>query len=196
MKKLKYIFLLILITCTNTTIGSFMPEENEKAYFAGGCFWCMEEVFEKTEGVIEVVSGYSGGTSKNPTYKEVTFGNTGHFEVVEVVYNKSKINFENLANIFWKNIDPFDKAGQFCDKGYSYRSVAFYTNNDEKKLIKEDIQEIEKKFDKKVVTYVREFEIFYKAEEHHQDYYKEKFLNYLLYKEGCGRQRKLDNIWQ
>jgi len=195
-KKLKYIFLLILITCTNTTIGSFMPEENEKAYFAGGCFWCMEEVFEKTEGVIEVVSGYSGGTSKNPTYKEVTYGDTGHFEVVEVVYNKSKINFENLANIFWKNIDPFDKAGQFCDKGYSYRSVAFYTNNDEKKLIDDDIQEIEKKFNQKVVTYVRKFEIFYKAEEHHQDYYKEKFLNYLLYKEGCGRQRKLDNIWQ
>ena len=156
----------------------------------------MEEVFEKTEGVIEVVSGYSGGTSKNPTYKEVTYGDTGHFEVVEVVYNKSKINFENLANIFWKNIDPFDKAGQFCDKGYSYRSVAFYTNNNEKKLIEDDIQEIEKRFNQKVVTYVRKFEIFYKAEEHHQDYYKEKFINYLLYKEGCGRQRKLDNIWQ
>ncbi len=173
-----------------------VKSEISKAYFAGGCFWCMEEVFEKTEGVIEVVSGYSGGTSKNPSYKEVTYGDTGHFEVVEVVYNKSKINFENLANIFWKNIDPFDKAGQFCDKGYSYRSVAFYTNNDEKKLIDDDIQEIEKKFNQKVVTYVRKFEIFYKAEEHHQDYYKEKFLNYLLYKEGCGRQRKLDNIWQ
>ena len=143
-----------------------VKSEISKAYFAGGCFWCMEEVFEKTEGVIEVV------------------------------YNKSKINFENLANIFWKNIDPFDKAGQFCDKGYSYRSVAFYTNNDEKRLIEDDIQEIEKKFNQKVVTYVRKFEIFYKAEEHHQDYYKEKFLNYLLYKEGCGRQRKLDNIWQ
>ena len=85
-----------------------VKSEISKAYFAGGCFWCMEEVFEKTEGVIEVVSGYSGGTSKNPTYKEVTYGDTGHFEVVEVVYNKSKINFENLANIFWKNIDPFD----------------------------------------------------------------------------------------
>jgi len=173
-----------------------VKSEISKAYFAGGCFWCMEEVFEKTEGVIEVVSGYSGGISKNPTYKEVTYGDTGHFEVVEVVYNKSKINFENLANIFWKNIDPFDKAGQFCDKGYSYRSVAFYINNDEKRLIEDDIQEIEKKFNQKVVTYVRKFEIFYKAEEHHQDYYKEKFLNYLLYKEGCGRQRKLDNIWQ
>ena len=191
MKKFLSIIFLFLSSTSFANSPSF-----EKAYFAGGCFWCMEEVFEKTEGVIEVVSGYSGGTSKNPTYKEVTYGDTGHFEVVEVVYNKSKINFENLANIFWKNIDPFDKAGQFCDKGYSYRSVAFYTNNDEKRLIEDDIQEIEKKFNQKVVTYVRKFEIFYKAEEHHQDYYKEKFLNYLLYKEGCGRQRKLDNIWQ
>jgi len=167
------LFLILPINCA-------FSENLNKAYFAGGCFWCMEEVFEKTEGVIEVVSGYSGGTSKNPTYKEVTYGDTGHFEVVEVVYNKSKINFENLANIFWKNIDPFDNAGQFCDKGYSYRSVAFYTNNGEKKLIEDDIQEIEKKFNQKVVTYVRKFKIFYKAEEHHQDYYKEKFLNYKI----------------
>ena len=188
-----FIVIFIFIFFVNNQSYS---QELKKTYFGGGCFWCMEEVFEKTEGVIEVVSGYSGGTSKNPTYKEVTYGDTGNFEVVEVVYNKSKINFENLANIFWKNIDPFDKAGQFCDKGYSYRSVAFYTNNDEKKLIDDDIQEIEKKFNQKVVTYVRKFEIFYKAEEHHQDYYKEKFINYLLYKEGCGRQRKLDNIWQ
>ena len=108
--KYKAIFLLLLLQT------SAFAQDLGKAYFAGGCFWCMEEVFEKTEGVIEVVSGYSGGTSKNPTYKEVTYGDTGHFEVVEVVYNKSKINFENLANIFWKNIDPFDKAGQFCDK--------------------------------------------------------------------------------
>ena len=156
----------------------------------------MEEVFEKTEGVIEVVSGYSGGTSKNPTYKEVTYGDTGHFEVVEVVYNKSKINFENLANIFWKNIDPFDKAGQFCDKGYSYRSVAFYTNNGEEKFIEDDIQEIEKKFNQKVVTFVRKFEIFYKAEDKHQDYYQEYLLNYLMYKKGCRREEVLKRIWK
>ena len=191
---MKKIIALILAIFLNSNISH--SKSIKEAYFAGGCFWCMEESFENIKGVEEVISGYSGGKSKNPTYKEVTYGDTGHFEVVEVVYNKSKINFENLANIFWKNIDPFDKAGQFCDKGYSYRSVAFYTNNDEKKLIEDDIQEIEKKFNQKVVTYVRKFEIFYKAEEHHQDYYKEKFINYLLYKEGCGRQRKLDNIWQ
>ena len=184
---------LVSILLFNTNV---FAEDLKKIYFGGGCFWCMEESFDKAEGVIDVISGYSGGTTKNPTYKEVTYGNTGHFEVVEIVYDSKITNFENLLNVFWKNIDPFDKAGQFCDKGYSYRSVAFYTNNNEKKLIEEDIQEIEKKFNQKVVTYVRKFEIFYKAEEHHQDYYKEKFLNYLLYKEGCGRQRKLDNIWQ
>lgn len=184
---------LVSILLFNTNV---FAEDLKKVYFGGGCFWCMEESFDKAEGVKDVISGYSGGTTKNPTYKEVTYGNTGHFEVVEIVYDSKITNFENLLNVFWKNIDPFDKAGQFCDKGYSYRSVAFYTNNDEKRLIEDDIQEIEKKFNQKVVTYVRKFEIFYKAEEHHQDYYKEKFLNYLLYKEGCGRQRKLDNIWQ
>ena len=172
-----------------------VKSEISKAYFAGGCFWCMEEVFEKTEGVIEVVSGYSGGTSKNPTYKEVTYGDTGHFEVVEVVYNKSKINFENLANIFWKNIDPFDKAGQFCDKGYSYRSVAFYENDKQKTLIERDQKKLEKKFQKKVVTYIKKFEKFYKAEDKHQDYYEIYFQNYLKYKKACRREKILNIIW-
>ena len=97
------------------------------AYFAGGCFWCMEESFEKIEGVLEVISGYSGGKTKNPTYKEVTYGDTGHFEVIEIKYDIKKISYKELLNIFWVNIDPFDSKGQFCDKGYSYRSVAFYS---------------------------------------------------------------------
>ena len=190
---MKKIFLTLFFIIFSTNL---YPSNIKKVYFAGGCFWCMEESFDKIDGVIKSISGYSGGTLKNPTYEDVIYKDTGHVEAIEVIYDQNKISYEDLLNIFWKNIDPFDKAGQFCDKGYSYRSVAFYTNNDEKKLIKDDIQEIEKKFNQKVVTYVRKFEIFYKAEEHHQDYYKEKFLNYLLYKEGCGRQRKLDNIWQ
>ena len=91
------------------------------AYFAGGCFWCMEEVFEKVEGVLEVISGYSGGTTENPTYKEVTYGNTGHFEAIEIKYDAEIINYKKILDIFWVNIDPFDEIGQFCDKGYSYR---------------------------------------------------------------------------
>ena len=167
----------------------------DKAYFAGGCFWCVEESFEKLNGVIEVTSGYSGGTTENPTYKEVTYGNTGHFEVVEVIYNKNIISFEELLKNYWINIDPFDAYGQFCDKGYSYRSVAFYQNDKEKKLIERDVKNLEKKFNKKVVTYLREFKKFYKAENRHQNFYKVYFQNYLRYKKACKREETLKEIW-
>ena len=177
-------------------INYAFSENLNKAYFAGGCFWCMEESFEKLEGVKEVISGYSGGTTSNPTYKEVTFGDTGHFEVVEIIYNNNIISYNELLKNFWINVDPFDAFGQFCDKGYSYRSVAFYQNADEKNQIEKSISEIENKFSKRVVTYVRKFEIFYKAEDKHQDYYQEYLLNYLMYKKGCGREEVLKRIWK
>ena len=174
---------------------SVFSQDLGKVYFAGGCFWCMEESFEKKEGVLEVVSGYSGGTTKNPTYKEVTYGETGHFETIEVIFNKDSINYNDLLNHFWKNIDPFDEYGQFCDKGYSYRSVAFYEDDEQMYLIKKNIIKLEKKFNKKIVTYVRKFDKFYKAEDRHQNYYEEKFLNYLSYKKACRREEILNKIW-
>ena len=174
---------------------SVFSQDLGKAYFAGGCFWCMEESFEKKEGVLEVVSGYSGGTTKNPTYKEVTYGETGHFETIEVIFNKDSINYNDLLNHFWKNIDPFDEYGQFCDKGYSYRSVAFYENDEQMDLIEKSMMKLEKKFNKKIVTYVRKFDKFYKAEDMHQNYYEVKFLNYLRYKKACGREETLNRIW-
>ena len=177
-------------------INYAFSENLNKAYFAGGCFWCMEESFEKLEGVKEVISGYSGGTTSNPTYKEVTFGDTGHFEVVEIIYNNNIISYNELLKNFWINVDPFDAFGQFCDKGYSYRSVAFYQSSYEKSQIEKSISEIENKFSKRVVTYVRKFEIFYKAEDKHQDYYQEYLLNYLMYKKGCGREEVLKRIWK
>ena len=125
---LKIILILIFLIYPNLSHGQNL----KKAYFAGGCFWCMEEVFEKIDGVIEVVSGYSGGSKKNPTYKEVVYGNTGHFEVIEINYDNNKVQFEKLLDFFWINIDPFDAKGQFCDKGFSYRSVAFYKSDLEK----------------------------------------------------------------
>ncbi len=190
MKKfLSIIFILISST-------SFANSPNfEKAYFAGGCFWCMEESFENILGVSKVISGYSGGTTENPTYEEVTYGNTGHFEVIEVIYIPEVVSYEKLLEEFWVNIDPFDAVGQFCDKGYSYRSVAFYQNDEQKKLIENSIKEIEKKFKKKVVTYVRKFDKFYMAEAVHQDYYQINFLNYLRYKKGCRREAILNSIW-
>ncbi len=190
MKNFLLICFLLILTI------NIVKAETSKAYFAGGCFWCMEEVFEKKNGVKEVISGYSGGTTENPTYEDVTFGNTGHFETIEIIYDQSLVTYEELVNLFWVNIDPFDQQGQFCDKGYSYRSVAFHQNEDEKKIIEETKSEIEKKFNSKVVTYIRDFKKFYKAEENHQDYYEKKFINYLLYKKGCGREKRLDNIWK
>ena len=189
---MKYLIIVILIF---TNINSSKANQINKAYFGGGCFWCVEESFEKLNGVNEVISGYSGGISENPTYKEVTYGNTGHFEVVEIIYDNKIISYEQLLENFWLNIDPFDAYGQFCDKGYSYRSVAFYTNSRERILIEKDIKKLEKRFDKKVVTYVRNFEKFYKAENYHQNFYKVKFENYLKYKKACRREEILDNIW-
>ena len=189
---MKY-FIIIFIIFTNINFSH--SAQKDKAYFAGGCFWCMEESFEKLNGVEEVISGYSGGVTENPTYKEVTYGNTGHFEVVEVIYNKKIISYEKLLENFWINIDPFDSYGQFCDKGYSYRSVAFYQNTNEKKLIEKNIQELENRFNKKVVTYIRSFEKFYRAEEYHQDFYKIKLERYLRYKKAFGREEILKRIW-
>ena len=189
---MKY-FLIIFVILFN--INFSYSAQKDKAYFAGGCFWCMEESFENLSGVEEVISGYSGGVTENPTYKEVTYGNTGHFEVIEVVYNKKIISYEELLENFWINIDPFDSYGQFCDKGYSYRSVAFYKDTNEKKLIEKDIQKLESRFNKKVVTYIRNFEKFYRAEEYHQDFYKIKLERYLRYKKACGREEILKRIW-
>ena len=131
MKKLLSIIFFLISSISFANSPNF-----EKAYFAGGCFWCMEESFENILGVSKVISGYSGGTTENPTYKEVTYGNTGHFEVIEVIYIPEVVSYEKLLEEFWVNIDPFDAVGQFCDKGYSYRSVAFYQNQKQKDLIK------------------------------------------------------------
>ena len=192
MKKLFFIILIILLTSRVS-----LAKNINEAYFAGGCFWCMEEFFEEVKGVEEVISGYSGGDTENPTYKEVTYNNTGHFEVVKIIYDEDIISYKKLLNLYWLNIDPFDSAGQFCDKGLSYRSVAFFKNKSEKEAIKNSIKNIEKKFKgKKVVTFIRKFEKFYPAEDYHQDYYEENFMNYLLYKKACGREQTLNKIWK
>ena len=160
----------------------------QKAYFAGGCFWCMEESFDKIDGVVASISGYSGGHFKNPTYKDVIYKDTGHVETIEITYDPKKTSFNDLLEIFWKNIDPFDRYGQFCDKGKSYRSVVFYQNQKQKTVINKSIKKIESLFESKIVTLVWQFEKFYKAEDYHQDYYQKNFLKYLAYKKACQRE--------
>ena len=206
---MKKIILLILICQTlliyndqiiagelKVTTGKSNENYNyKKAYFAGGCFWCMEESFDKVEGVIKSISGYSGGKMKNPTYKDVIYKDTGHVETIEITYDPNKVSYEALVNVFWKNIDPFDKYGQFCDKGKSYRSVIFFKNNKQKKIIQNSVFEVEKRFNSKVVTMLWKFDKFYKAEDHHQDYYQKNFLRYLTYKKACQREEVLNKIW-
>ena len=167
----------------------------KKVYFAGGCFWCMEESFDKEKGIIQSISGYSGGHLKNPTYKEVIYKDTGHVETIEITYDPKMTSYKKLLEVFWKNIDPFDKYGQFCDKGKSYRSVIFYKNNSQKKVIQKSIAEIEQRFNSKVVTLLWKFDRFYQAEDYHQDYYQKNFLRYLAYKKACQREEVLNKIW-
>ena len=177
-------------------ISSFAHAKDlKKAYFAGGCFWCMEESFDQVEGVVSTISGYSGGHVKNPTYQDVIYKDTGHVEAIEITYNSKKINYEKLLNIYWKNIDPFDAAGQFCDKGKSYRSVIFFKTQLEKEFIDKSLENLEQLFNKKIVTLVWKFEKFYPAEDYHQDYYEKNFIRYLMYKKGCKREETLKKIW-
>ena len=189
---MKKIILILIIYLINFNV---VFAESKKAYFAVGCFWCMEEAFDNVNGVISTISGYSGGQLENPKYEDVIYKDTGHVEAIEITYDPSIVNYEKLLNIYWKNIDPFDAEGQFCDKGKSYRSVIFFENFDQKFLIDKSFKELEKKFEKKIVTLIWKFEKFYPAENYHQDYYEKNFIRYLMYKKGCKREDTLKKIW-
>ena len=186
--------LLILFTFFFLTKAQ-SSTDYKKVYFAGGCFWCMEEAYDEFDGVISSISGYSGGGLKNPKYEDVIYKDTGHVEAVEITYDPNKISYERLLEIFWLNIDPFDAEGQFCDKGKSYRSVIFYENEEQKKVIEKSFKNLEKKFKKKIVTLVWKFDTFYVAENYHQDYYEKNFIRYLMYKKSCAREETLRKIW-
>ncbi len=168
----------------------------EKTVLAGGCFWCMESDFEKLEGVIDVVSGFTGGTVENPTY----YGNhKGHYEAVEITYDPEKISYKDLLDHYWVNVDPFDARGQFCDKGQSYLSAIFVANEKEKKLAEQSRKKVVEQFpNKKVITPILNASTFYpiKGEEsYHQNYYKKSPIRYNLYRWNCGRDQRLKDIW-
>jgi len=171
--------------------------EPAKAYFAGGCFWCMEEAFEKVDGVIAVSSGYMGGTTKNPSYEEVSSGRTGHAESVEVQYDPAKVSYTQLLEAFWKNVDPITPNAQFCDHGNQYRAAIFYQGDEQKRAAEESKRAIEqsKRFKEPVVTQVVPASEFYRAEEYHQDFYKKNPIRYKFYKYNCGRVQRLEELW-
>ena len=185
----------ILLFVTIFTFSLNLHAEEKKVYFAGGCFWCMEESFDQVKGVISTISGYSCGHLKNPKYADVIYTDSGHVEALEITYDPNIIDYEELLNVYWKNIDPFDANGQFCDKGKSYRSVIFFEDKEQKKIIDKSFKQLQNKFNKKIVTLVWKFEKFYKAETYHQDYYEKNFIRYLMYKKGCQREETLKKIW-
>jgi len=169
----------------------------EKATFAGGCFWCMEPPFEKLDGVIEVIAGYTGGHKENPTYEEVSSGITGHVEAVQITYDPSKISYSDLLQVFWSQIDPTDPDGQFVDRGKQYRTVIFYHNDEQRSLAEKSKEGLEKsgRFGKPIVTEIVKAGEFYKAEEYHQHFHKKNPIRYKSYRQGSGRDQFLKKIW-
>ena len=186
---MKIIFCLFFIFIVHNSYS-----EEQKIYLAGGCFWCLEEAFQDEKGIISAISGYSGGHTINPTYKEVSRGDTGHIEALEVIYEDKIISINQIFNIFFQNIDPFDGNGQFCDRGYHYQSAIFISNEKIKNLSNKYISIIENLYNQKVKTLLLDFDKFYNAEDYHQDYYIKNPIRYNYYKKGCGRTKRLEQI--
>lgn len=212
---LSVLFAVALVACGNSTAGEPadaepqpastrdatyaelpQPEEGQAvATFAGGCFWCMEPPFDDLDGVLATTSGYAGGEMERPSYKQVSSGKTRHLEVVQILYDPETISYETLLEAFWRNVDPFDAGGQFCDRGYQYTTAIFAHGEEQRKAAEVSKQEVAARFGKPIATEIRTAEEFYTAEEYHQDFYEKEPLRYGTYRSGCGRDRTLRDIW-
>ncbi len=194
-KSSKFFILLPALLLIQT--DSSAQTKLDRATLAGGCFWCMEHPFEKLEGVLEVISGYTGGHKDNPTYEEVSSGMTGHLEVVQITFDPSKISYSEILEAFWKQIDPTDPGGQFVDRGRQYRTAIFYHNKDQKALAEKSKAELNKsgRYKNPIVTEITKASKFYKAEDYHQDYYKKNPIRYKYYRYRSGRDQYLKKIW-
>ncbi len=191
-KRLIYLFIFVFIGS-----GAAGGAEMHKATFAGGCFWCMEPPYEKLKGVKEVISGYTGGHKKNPTYKEVVSGTTGHKEVVQITYDPYEITYSELLDVFWRQIDPTDPDGQFIDRGLQYSTAIFYHTDEQKRLAEKSKQEMDQSgiFEKPIVTEILPATVFYRAEKKHQDYYRKYVITYKFYRFTSGRDQYLNKVW-
>ncbi|MFP4536413.1 MAG: peptide-methionine (S)-S-oxide reductase MsrA [Spirochaetaceae bacterium] len=194
MRRVGSLSLLLLFVLLGTTLWA---EESAKATFAGGCFWCMEEAFDKVDGVSETISGYAGGDVADPTYEQVTSGNTGHYEVLQVTYDPDVVSYEELLYHFWRNVDPVDGGGQFCDRGSQYLSAIFYHDRRQERLARNSLRELESsdRFSRPIATDIIELDEFYPAEGYHQNYYERNPLRYNFYKSACGREARLRSVW-
>ncbi len=189
--------LLILALAASSLAPPALAATAETAIFAGGCFWCAETAFEGLPGVVSVVSGYTGASAANPTYEQVSSGVTGHAESVEVSFDPAKISYEKLLDVFWHNVDPTQKDGQFCDHGTQYRSAIFYRGQAQERAAEASKKKLEQdpRFRGKIVTQIVAVTTFYPAEEYHQDFYKKSPMRYQQYRQGCGRDARLKAIW-
>jgi peptide-methionine (S)-S-oxide reductase len=175
--------------------GGMSSQDHAVATFAGGCFWCVEEAFDEVGGVVSTTSGYTGGDVVNPTYEQVSAGGTGHLESVQVIYDPGVVSYRQLLEVFWRNIDPTDDGGQFCDRGNSYRSAIYYRNEEQRQAAETSKREIERARGLEVVTPIVPAETFYPAEAYHQNYHREHPIRYKLYKWNCGRAQRLKELW-
>jgi peptide-methionine (S)-S-oxide reductase len=203
MKAISALPFLTIFACTYATAKDLgppaklpeVPKGMQAATFAGGCFWCMEAPFDRTDGVLSTTSGYTGGTKANPTYFEVSNGGTGHAEAIYVVFDPKKTSYAKLLEVYWHNIDPLAKDRQFCDGGDQYRSAIFYHDAEQKKLAEKTKGEVQQKLARPVETQLVAATVFYPAEVGHQDFYKTNPDHYKAYRAGCGRDRRLKELW-
>jgi len=186
----KYMLVIISFLSANAVLS-----DEARAIFAGGCFWCMEPPYDGLKGVLKTTSGFAGGFTANPTYEQVTFGDTGHYEVVEILYDDTIISYEELLAVFWRNIDPLDAGGQFCDRGSSYRTAIFVEGDKEEALAQASKQAIQNQLDNYVMTLILPLSKFYEAESYHQDYYVKNPIRYKYYRFRCGRDDRLEELW-
>ena len=207
MKQIASYFTAAAIALASATVGPASAQTPKsaaekpaaaKATFAGGCFWCVEEAFDKVPGVLATISGYTGGKTKSPTYEQVSGGRTGHTEAVQVEYDPKRVSYEKLLDVFWRNIDPTQRDAQFCDHGSQYRSGIFYHDDEQRKRAEASKAALmkNKPFKGEIVTEVTRASEFYAAEDYHQDYYQKNPVRYKFYKTGCGREARLKELWR
>lgn len=185
----------ILGLCLMLVLGVAQGAEPRSAIFAGGCFWCMEPPFDELEGVVSTTSGYAGGDVPDPSYEQVTAGGTGHREVVRVLYDPAQVSYERLLEVFWRNIDPLDAGGQFCDRGESYTSAVFVADRAQRAAAEQSREAVAERLGERIVTPILADANFYPAEDYHQDYYRKNPARYTFYKWRCGREQRLEEVW-
>ena len=195
--RLRFVVSAAVLVLWLPMIAAQQASDSRIATFAGGCFWCMEHPFDELEGVISTTSGYIGGHQAHPTYEQVSAGSTGHAEAVQVVYDPAAVSYQRLLEVFWRNVDPLDAGGQFCDRGSEYRAAIFYHTDEQRQQAEASKLALASNgtLPGKIVTEIVQASEFYRAEEYHQDYYQRNPIRYNFYRFGCGRDRRLTELW-